>query len=162
MIDDARPADLSEGDLVILGAGAGGLATATVASRLGLKVILAEKEAVVGGTAARSGGVVWVPNTRAAAAAGIKDSPEKAKTYIRVHAGSCFNEQIVDTYLENGPRAIEFYERETDLHFELQAQFPDYYAEAEGGVTCGRSLATKHFDGRRLGGAIGKLRGTLP
>jgi succinate dehydrogenase/fumarate reductase flavoprotein subunit len=162
MIDDARPADLSECDLLVLGAGAGGLATATVASRLGLKVILAEKEAVVGGTAARSGGVVWVPNSRAAAAAGIKDSREKAKTYIRVHAGSCFNEHIVDTYLENGPRAIEFYERETDLHFELQPQFPDYYAEAEGGVTGGRSLATKHFDGRRLGGAIGKLRGTLP
>jgi succinate dehydrogenase/fumarate reductase flavoprotein subunit len=161
-IDDVRREDLGECDLLILGAGAGGLATATVASRLGLKVILAEKESVVGGTAARSGGVVWVPNSRAAAAARIQDSPEKAKTYIRGHAGNCFNEQIVDTYLEHGPQALDFYERETDLHFELQALFPDYYAEAEGGLTGGRSLIAKHFDGRRLGEDIRKLRGTLP
>jgi len=35
-IDDVRREDLGECDLLILGAGAGGLATATVASRLGL------------------------------------------------------------------------------------------------------------------------------
>src|SRR6267142_2894517 len=105
MIDDVCEKDLMECDLLVLGAGAGGLGASAVACRSGLDVILAEKEPVVGGTAARSGGVVWVPNSRAAAAAHIQDSREKAKTYIRGHAGNCFNEQIVDTYLEHGPQA---------------------------------------------------------
>ncbi len=162
MIDDVDEATLGQCDLLVLGAGAGGLGTAAVASRLGLDVILAEKESVIGGTAARSGGVVWVPNSRQAIEAGIDDSREKAAAYIRGLAGNCFNEVIVDAFLNNSPDALDFYDRETELHFELQQTFPDYYAEEEGGITGGRSLMTRDFDGARLGQAIGKLRGTLP
>lgn len=45
-------------DLVVLGSGAGGLATAATASRLGLKVLVVEKAERFGGTSAISGGAV--------------------------------------------------------------------------------------------------------
>jgi len=102
-------------------AGAGGLATATVASRLGLNVILAK------GVRRRrhrgaSGGARWVPNSRAAAAAASRTRAKSEDLYSRPRR-HCFNEQIVETYLST-PAGADFYERETDLHFELQAQFP--------------------------------------
>jgi succinate dehydrogenase/fumarate reductase flavoprotein subunit len=43
-------------DLLVIGSGAGGLSAAVTAAWHGLKVIVAEKEPVFGGTTARSGG----------------------------------------------------------------------------------------------------------
>jgi succinate dehydrogenase/fumarate reductase flavoprotein subunit len=43
-------------DLLIIGSGAGGLSAAVTAAWHGLKVIVTEKEAVLGGTTAWSGG----------------------------------------------------------------------------------------------------------
>ena len=51
-------------DVLIVGGGAGGLATAVTASRLGARVILIEKSDVVGGVAAYSGGVLWIPGNK--------------------------------------------------------------------------------------------------
>ena len=48
-------------DVLVVGSGAGGLSTAIVAAKHGLKVIVVEKEPVYGGTTAFSGGVLWVP-----------------------------------------------------------------------------------------------------
>ena len=42
-------------DVLVIGSGAGGLATAVTAAALGLEVIVAEKEPVFGGTTAWSG-----------------------------------------------------------------------------------------------------------
>ena len=43
-------------DLLVAGSGAGGMSAAIVAAKKGLKVIVAEKEPVFGGTTALSGG----------------------------------------------------------------------------------------------------------
>ena len=61
-----RPMDAipSEVDLLVLGAGAGGMTAALSAAILGLDVVLIEKAETVGGTTARSAGSVWVPNSR--------------------------------------------------------------------------------------------------
>jgi glycine/D-amino acid oxidase-like deaminating enzyme len=48
-------------DLLVVGSGAGGLSAAVTAAWHGLRVIVAEKEAVFGGTAAWSGGWMWAP-----------------------------------------------------------------------------------------------------
>jgi glycine/D-amino acid oxidase-like deaminating enzyme len=48
-------------DAVVVGSGAAGLAAATAAALLGLKVLVAEKDAVIGGTTALSGGFMWLP-----------------------------------------------------------------------------------------------------
>ena len=63
-------------DLIVLGAGAGGLTAAAVAATEGLEVLVLEKAAQVGGTTAISGGMIWAPNSHLANA---PDSLEKAK-----------------------------------------------------------------------------------
>jgi succinate dehydrogenase/fumarate reductase flavoprotein subunit len=64
-------------DLIVLGAGAGGMAA--VAAAEGLKVLVLEKAAQVGGTTAISGGMIWAPNNHLA---NSPDSLEKAETYL--------------------------------------------------------------------------------
>ncbi len=48
-------------DVLVIGSGAGGLATAVTAAKLGLSALVVEKESVFGGTTARSGGWLWIP-----------------------------------------------------------------------------------------------------
>ena len=48
-------------DVLIIGAGAAGLSAAVAARDSGAKVTVIEKGAKLGGTAAISGGIVWVP-----------------------------------------------------------------------------------------------------
>ena len=53
-------------DVLVVGTGASGMATAITAASQGLKVLVVEKEARFGGTTARSGGWLWIPGTRLA------------------------------------------------------------------------------------------------
>ena len=53
-------------DVIVLGAGAAGMAAAAVAGTEGLRVCLLEKAAQVGGTTAWSGGMVWIPFSKSA------------------------------------------------------------------------------------------------
>ncbi len=46
-------------DLIVVGAGSGGIGAALAAGRLGLRVLLLEKQAFIGGNAAQSGVSVW-------------------------------------------------------------------------------------------------------
>lgn len=62
-------------DLVVLGSGAGGFATAVTAAYRGLKVLVVEKAGHFGGTSAISGGAVWLYGTDQARVAGPKTPP---------------------------------------------------------------------------------------
>ncbi|AXJ90258.1 hypothetical protein DKP84_09070 [Acinetobacter pittii] len=80
-----------ECDLVVVGAGAGGLSTAITAKKKGLNVIVLEKDDVFGGTTAFSGGVLWVPGNHHAKQNGIQDSREAALTYLKHETKEFFN-----------------------------------------------------------------------
>ena len=99
-------------DVVVVGSGAGGLSTAITATKRGLKVIVVEKEAVYGGTTAFSGGVLWVPNNPHAQKQGIQDSREQAMTYLHNEAGAHFDAESAAVFFDNGPKMVEFFERE--------------------------------------------------
>lgn len=148
-------------DLVVIGSGAGGLAAAVTARKQGLDVLVLEKESYYGGTTARSGGWLWIPCNPLAARAGVVDSPAKARTYLQHEAGNHFDAERVDAFLEQGPRMVEFFERETAVEFVLGPAFSDYHPEAPGGMAGGRSICAAPFDGRELGERIKTLRPPL-
>ncbi len=149
-------------DVLVVGTGASGMATAITAASNGLKVLVVEKEARYGGTTARSGGWLWVPGTHLAKQQGIQEPPGAAKDYLRHETTTHFDEARVDAFLENGPRAIEFFTQRTCVQFDMPPVFPDYHAEAVGGQPGGRSMVTRPFDGRELGERVHQLAPALP
>ncbi len=148
-------------DVLVVGSGAAGLATAVSAAHRGLRVVVAEKEPVFGGTTALSGGWMWLPNNGPARRAGVEDSVEKARTYLRHEAGPHFDAARVESFLAAVPRAVEFYETRTALEFDLGPTFADYHPDAPGGMPGGRSVVARPFDGRALGREIARLRPPL-
>ncbi|MGZ5897477.1 MAG: FAD-dependent oxidoreductase, partial [Xanthobacteraceae bacterium] len=69
-------------DVVVLGAGAGGMTAATVAAAEGLSVLLIEKTEFIGGTTAWSGGMIWIPVDAKMKYASIDDSLSNAADYL--------------------------------------------------------------------------------
>ena len=151
-----------ECDVLIAGSGAGGLAAAVTARKLGLEVIVAEKAPLFGGTTARSGGWLWIPNHPMQAAIGVEDSLEEASTYLLHEAGEHFDPARVNAFLTAAPRMVEWFQRETAVRFDPSATFPDYHPDAPGGKAGGRAIVASAFDGRELGPLLAKLRPPLP
>jgi len=149
-------------DVLVIGTGASGMATAVTAASQGLDVLVVDKQPQFGGTTARSGGWLWIPGTHLAKEQGITEPPGAAKAYLKHEATTHYDEKRVDAFLENGPKAIQFFTSQTPLRFDLPAVFPDYHAEAPGGLPGGRSMVTRPFDGRELGPRIKQLAPPLP
>lgn len=149
-------------DVLVIGSGAGGLATAVTAAALGLEVIVAEKEPVFGGTTAWSGGWLWVPRNPVVVRAGIEEDAEAPRTYLRHILGNRYDAARVEAFLEAGPRMIDFFERETAVRFLPGSAVPDFHGNAPGAVTGGRSVVAAPYDGRELGSLIARLRRPIP
>jgi len=149
-------------DVLVVGTGASGMATAITAASQGLKVLVVEKEARFGGTTARSGGWLWIPGTRLAKEQGIHEPDGAARAYLQHEATTHFDAARVDAFLEYGPKAIDFFTQNTCVQFDMPAVFPDYHVEATGGQPGGRSMVTRPFDGRELGPRIKHLAPPLP
>ena len=151
-----------ECDVLVIGSGASGMSAAITAAAQGLKVLVVEKEARYGGTTARSGGWLWIPGTRLATEQGIHEPPGAARTYLQHEATTHFDPARVDAFLANGPKAIDFFTSKTCVQFDMPPVFPDYHAEAPGGMPGGRSMVTRPFDGRELGPRVQQLAMPLP
>src|SRR4029077_8365533 len=100
-------------DVLVVGTGASGMATAVTAASQGLKVLVVEKEPRFGGTTARSGGWLWIPGTRLATEQGITEPAGAAREYLKHEATTHFDAARVDAFLDNGPKAIDFFTRNT-------------------------------------------------
>ncbi|MBM3568485.1 MAG: FAD-dependent oxidoreductase [Alphaproteobacteria bacterium] len=150
-----------ECDVLVAGSGAAGLTAAVVARLHGLKPIVVEKAEQFGGTSARSGGWLWIPDNPQGRAAGVEDSAAAARRYIQHEAGNAFDAETVDAFLAHGPAMVELLEAKTEVRFELGPAFSDYHAEAPGGLAGGRSICAQPYDGRALGAEIARLRPPL-
>ena len=149
-----------ECDLLVVGSGAGGLSTAIVAKKLGLDVLVVEKDAVFGGTTAFSGGVLWVPGNAVSRRAGANDSRAAARKYLAHEIGAAFDPEAVDAFLDAAPAMVDFFERETEVKF-VPTLYPDYHPSAPGGVDIGRSILAAPYDIRGLGKDMARLRPPL-
>ncbi len=147
-------------DFIVVGSGAGGLAAAVTAAHHGLKTLVLEKEAVLGGTTAWSGGWLWIPRNPLALRAGIQEAPSEPLHYLHSKMGDAANDPRITAFLENGPHMLDFFEQQTAVKFIDGNKIPDFHV-LPGAATGGRSVCAAPFDGRNLGDWIQHLRPPL-
>jgi succinate dehydrogenase/fumarate reductase flavoprotein subunit len=141
----------AEYDLVVLGAGAGGMTAALVGALEGLRTLLVERTAQVGGTTARSSGTVWIPDNPHLRRLGVTGDRDAASRYLAALAGARDEPALRAAFLDAGPAMIEYLETRTDVRFRAYPHHPDYRQELPGAALGGRPLEPLPFDGRTLG-----------
>ncbi|MGW1682689.1 3-oxosteroid 1-dehydrogenase [Saccharopolyspora sp. NPDC002376] len=144
-------------DVVVVGSGAAGMAAALTAALHGLDAVVVEKAAKFGGSTARSGGGVWIPNNHVLAAAGITDTPEAARSYLAHIVGDAVSAERQEAFLDAGPRMLAELLPRTPLRMHWVTDYADYYPEAPGGRVGGRSIEPAPLDGRILGDLLPDL-----
>ena len=70
-------------DVVVIGSGIAGVATALAARELGLRPVLLEKADKLGGGTSFSMGGIWIGNNHLMRAAGYRDTREDVLAYMR-------------------------------------------------------------------------------
>lgn len=148
-------------DLLVIGSGAAGLSAAVTAAHHGLRVIVAEKDAVLGGTTAWSGGWIWAPGNPVCARSGTVESVAASETYLRAVLGPHFDPARVAAFLTHAPGMVAFLETHTALVFEPGSHIPDTYGHLPGAGMGGRSVIAAPYDGRALGPLLPLLRKPL-
>ncbi|MGZ3144954.1 FAD-dependent oxidoreductase [Lentzea chajnantorensis] len=126
-------------DVIVVGSGAAGMTTALCTAHRGLRTLVVEKAARFGGSTARSGGGIWVPNNPVLAEAGVRDTPEDASAYL-AHIAGDVPAELREAFLDAGPAMLGFVCAHTPLRFRWVRGYPDYYPEAPGGRPRGRSV----------------------
>ncbi len=90
-------------DLIVVGAGVGGMTAALVATLLGQRTLLIEKSDQVGGTSARSSGTVWIPNNTYQRHTGITNDAEIALRYLDALVEGRADRALREAYVAAGP-----------------------------------------------------------
>jgi 3-oxosteroid 1-dehydrogenase len=148
-------------DLVVLGAGAGGMTAALVATLEGRHVLLIERSEWIGGTTALSSGTVWIPDNPYQRRLGPTPDPDAARTYLDALVDGRADRALREAFVVAGPEMIEYLEKHTDVRFQAYVQSPDYRQDLPGAANGGRPLEPLPFDGRTLGDGFDHLRWPL-
>jgi len=149
-------------DFVVVGSGGGSMCAGLVMRAAGKSVLILEKTSLVGGTTARSGGVMWIPNNPFMKRDGVKDSLEQATTYLDAIISDSDDTPGASrvrrhTYLVEGPQMVDFLVKQ-GLKLTRVPYWPDYYDEKPGGSEKGRTVVAELFDVNELGAWKERLR----
>jgi 3-oxosteroid 1-dehydrogenase len=152
-------------DLLVVGSG-GGLAAAVSTLRAGCDALVIEKEDLIGGSTAMSGGVIWLPNNPLMVADGVEDSAEQGLEYFESVVGpssAASSTARRRTYIEEGSKLIEVLQQE-GVRFVRDEGYSDYYSGVRGysgGVARGRAIECDYIDAHELGPWEHRLRGAF-
>jgi 3-oxosteroid 1-dehydrogenase len=152
-----RSAFDAEADIVVVGGGAGGLASALFARWQGNEVVLLEKADELGGTTKKAAFWYWVPNNRHMQEIGIKDKKEdcirymarlsRPEAYDPKHPTFGMSQWEYDSYAaiyDNASPATELLAEKGALEYRHCDFVPDYWAELpEDKAPKGRVLLPK-------------------
>jgi succinate dehydrogenase/fumarate reductase flavoprotein subunit len=161
MTEVSHPFPTVDCDLLVIGSGAAGLAAAVTAAWHGLHVIVVEKDPVLGGASAWSGGWMWIPRNPLAKRAGIDEDPSQPRRYLEHELGDCFDPARIDAFLKHGPEMVSFFETQTALQFADGNAIADIHGDSPGAGTGGRSLIAAPLSAYSLGTLLPQLRPTL-
>ncbi len=155
--------DVETFDYIVVGSGGGSMCAALFMKSVGKTALILEKTDLFGGTTARSGGVMWIPDNRFLAEAGIEDGPEKAMTYLdnvvgpRDEGAPGATRERRMAYVTEAPRMIDFLVSQ-GIKLHRFTHWPDYYDSRPGGIAHGRSVGAVLFNANELGDAKASLR----
>jgi 3-oxosteroid 1-dehydrogenase len=149
-------------DFVVVGSGGGSMCSALVARSAGKSVLILEKTELIGGTTARSGGVMWIPNNPFMQRDGVEDSLEQATAYLDSVVGDHDDtpgatRKRRHAYLVEAPNMVDFLV-DQGIKLTRVAYWPDYYDEQPGGSELGRTVVAELFNINELGSWKDKLR----
>jgi len=154
------PAPDIKTDLLVAGAGCAGMTAALVAAIQGLKVVLVEKAATIGGTTAYSAGTAWIPLTDHMSCR-FDDTADAVATYLDGLIGDAPGAGLRQAFMESGAEAVRLLEENSQVSFVLPDHGPDY-RDAPGSVAGGRALVAREYDGRKLGSWFRAIRAPRP
>jgi 3-oxosteroid 1-dehydrogenase len=146
-----------ETDVLVFGAGMGGMTAALVAALEGLDVLLCEKTDQVGGTTSTSAGTIWIPGSSQAVRDGVPDSTDDARRFLDAEIGPRAL-AVREAFLEAGPAALDYLEARSEVKFIAPPRHPDYHSNQPGRALAGRALSPLPFDGRLLGAEFARVR----
>jgi 3-oxosteroid 1-dehydrogenase len=149
-------------DFVVVGSGGGSMCSGLVMRSVGKSVVILEKTDKVGGTTARSGGVMWIPNNRFMAEDGVEDSYEKSTAYLDATVGVHEDQpgatpERRSAYVTEAPRMVDFLVSQ-GVKLRRVKYYPDYYDDRDGGSVPGRTVVAELFNVNELGPWRDKLR----
>ena len=149
-------------DFVVVGSGGGSMCCALALRSAGITVAILEKTPFIGGTTARSGGVMWIPANRFMQRDGVPDSAEQAIAYLDAVTGNTndapgTSAERRQTYVAQGIEMVDFLVAQ-GIKLNRVSYWPDYYDELPGGSEQGRTIVAELFNVNELGPWKAKLR----
>jgi hypothetical protein len=149
-------------DAVVLGAGAAGMTFTIVAAQEGLRVLLIEKTAQVGGTTSRAAGTAWIPGNFSMSESEARADIDAARVYLDTLVGERSHAALREQFLRHGAAMLRYMHEHSAVRFQPCPKHTDYYPDVPGARPGGRPVEAVVFDGRVLGKHFGALRPTLP
>jgi succinate dehydrogenase/fumarate reductase flavoprotein subunit len=144
-------------DVVVVGSGTG-LMGAITAARRGLRTLVVEKGAYLGGSTAMSGGGMWLPNNKVLQDAGVIDTKERVLTYLDTLVGDTAPRARREAYVANAPAVVNEMLAATPVKLGHMNEYADYFADLEGGSAIGRSVEPQPFNVNSIGKDAAILR----
>lgn len=144
----------SHNPIIVVGAGLSGIAMALGVALRGGRAIVLESSAMLGGAAAYSGGMVWVGANHVAAREGIDDDLDRSEAYVRAlteEHPELLDEAAMYRWLRAAPLAMQYWEEQGAIDWEIIPDLADYHDEAPGALGVGRYLTNAVIDGSTLG-----------
>ena len=136
-------------DVVVIGSGAAGLASAVAAAALGLDCVVLEKTPKLGGGTAISSGFLWVGANHLNPDPG-SDSAAETLAYLRAVGSDGIDEARMLAFAEHAPAALRFFEAQ-GIPFRITARRDHYDGVAPGAKPGGRIVDTPVIDAGKLG-----------
>ncbi|MEV5072766.1 FAD-dependent oxidoreductase [Microbacterium sp. LMI12-1-1.1] len=150
-----------QADVVVVGSGASGFTAAIMAAKSGAQVIMLEKAPAIGGTSAKSGAGMWVPNNRFMREAGMTDPLDRclrftartARPHRYTESSPTLGLQqweydLLETFVETASTAFDSLEELGAMKTMWLPAFPDYYRPViDGHLNKGRVIVPLQEDG---------------